>query len=121
MSPGDRKRILVRWADLIDADARDLGLIETIDSGKPIADTVGLDVPETAACIRWHAEASDKLYGQVAPSPEGTVATITREPVRRRRRRDPVELPAADGGLEARSGAGDRQHGGHQARVRRPR
>jgi 4-(gamma-glutamylamino)butanal dehydrogenase len=81
MSPGDRKRILVRWADLIDANARELGLIETIDAGKPILDTVGLDMPETAGCIRWHAEAADKLYGQVAPSPEGTVATITREPM----------------------------------------
>jgi gamma-glutamyl-gamma-aminobutyraldehyde dehydrogenase len=81
LSPGDRKRILVRWADLIETNARELGIIETIDAGKPITDTVGLDMPETAGCIRWHAEAADKLYGQVAPSPEGTVATITREPV----------------------------------------
>jgi gamma-glutamyl-gamma-aminobutyraldehyde dehydrogenase len=80
LNPGDRKRILIRWADLIEANARELGLIETIDAGKPIVDTVGLDMPETAACIRWHAEATDKLYGQVAPSPEGTVATITQEP-----------------------------------------
>jgi 4-(gamma-glutamylamino)butanal dehydrogenase len=81
MSPGDRKRILIRWADLIEANGREIGLIETIDAGKPITDTVGLDVPETATCIRWHAEAADKIYGQVAPSPDGTVATITREPV----------------------------------------
>jgi 4-(gamma-glutamylamino)butanal dehydrogenase len=81
LDPAARKRILVDWADRIDADARELGLIETIDAGKPISDTVGLDMPETATCIRWHAEAADKLYGQVAPSPEGTVATITREPV----------------------------------------
>ena len=81
IDPGARKRILLAWADSIDANARELGLIETIDAGKPISDTVGLDMPETAACIRWHAEAIDKLYGQVAPSPEGTVATITREPV----------------------------------------
>lgn len=80
LSPGDRKRILIRWADRIEANATELGLIETIDAGKPIADTVGLDMPETATCIRWHAEAADKLYGQVAPSPEGTIATITREP-----------------------------------------
>ena len=79
-SPGDRKAILVRWAALIEDNARELGLIETIDAGKPITDTVGLDMPESATCIRWHAEAADKLYGQVAPSPEGTVATITREP-----------------------------------------
>jgi gamma-glutamyl-gamma-aminobutyraldehyde dehydrogenase len=81
MDPAARKGILLAWADRIEADARDLGLIETLDAGKPITDTVGLDVPETATCIRWHAEAIDKLYGQVAPSPEGTVATITREPV----------------------------------------
>jgi gamma-glutamyl-gamma-aminobutyraldehyde dehydrogenase len=80
LDPGARKRILIAWADLIEAHARELGLIETIDAGKPITDTVGLDMPETAACIRWHAEAADKLYGQVAPSPEGTIATITREP-----------------------------------------
>ena len=81
MDPGARKRILIGWADRIEANARELGLIETIDAGKPITDTVGLDMPETAACIRWHAEAIDKLYGQVAPAPEGVVATITREPV----------------------------------------
>jgi 4-(gamma-glutamylamino)butanal dehydrogenase len=81
LDPGDRKRILIRWADLIEANGREIGLIETLDAGKPITDTVGLDVPETATCIRWHAEATDKLYGQVAPSPEGTIATITREPV----------------------------------------
>jgi len=81
MDPGARKRVLLAWADLIDANARELGLVETIDAGKPISDTVGLDMPETAACIRWHAEAIDKLYGQVAPSPDGIVATITREPV----------------------------------------
>ena len=81
LNPAERKRILVRWADLIEADGGAIGLIETLDAGKPITDTVGLDVPETATCIRWHAEAADKTYGQVAPSPEGTFATITREPV----------------------------------------
>ena len=69
------------WADLIDANARELGLVETIDAGKPISDTVGLDMPETAACIRWHAEAIDKLYGQVAPSPEGSSRRSPGRPV----------------------------------------
>ena len=81
LSPATASGSCVRWADLIEANGRELGIIETIDAGKPITDTVGLDMPETAACIRWHAEAIDKLYGQVAPSPEGTIATITREPV----------------------------------------
>ncbi len=81
MNPGDRKAVLIRWADLIAAHNRELALVETLDSGKPISDTATVDIIETANCIRWHAEAVDKLYGQVAPAPEGIVATITREPV----------------------------------------
>ena len=81
LNPGDRKGLLIAWADSIDAHREELALIETIDSGKPITDTAGLDIAETARCIRWHAEAIDKLYGQVAPAPEGVVATITREPM----------------------------------------
>ncbi len=81
LNPADRKAILIRWANLIEDHGREIGLIESLDAGKPITDTIGLDVPETATCIRWHAEAIDKLYGQVAPTPEGTIATITREPV----------------------------------------
>ncbi|HEY5630465.1 MAG TPA: aldehyde dehydrogenase family protein, partial [Candidatus Limnocylindrales bacterium] len=81
LNPGDRKRLLIAWADRIDAHRDELALIETIDSGKPIADTAGFDIGETANCIRWHAEAIDKLYGQVAPAPEGIVATITHEPL----------------------------------------
>jgi 4-(gamma-glutamylamino)butanal dehydrogenase len=81
VSPGNRKATLLQWADLIETHGQELGIIETLDAGKPITDTVGLDMPETAACIRWHAEAADKLYGQVAPAPEGVVATITREPI----------------------------------------
>ena len=46
LNPADRKRILVRWAELIEANGRELGIIETIDAGKPITDTVGLDMPE---------------------------------------------------------------------------
>ncbi|RLT36660.1 MAG: aldehyde dehydrogenase [Chloroflexi bacterium] len=81
LNPGDRKRILVHWANMLEEHGQEIGLLETLDAGKPITDTIGQDVPETATCIRWHAEATDKLYGQVAPSPEGTVATITREPL----------------------------------------
>ena len=81
MSPGDRKRILVRFADLIDSHGEELALTESLDVGKPISDTRSLDIPESAACIRWHAEAADKLYGQVAPTGPGATALVVREPV----------------------------------------
>ena len=81
MAPGDRKRLLVRFADLIDEHVGELALIESLDVGKPISDTRALDIPDTAACIRWHAEAIDKLYDQVAPTGPGAVAMVVREPI----------------------------------------
>ena len=81
MHPADRKRILLRLADLIEEHTDELALIETLNVGKPIADTRALDVPDSASCIRWHAEATDKLYGQVAPSGSDAIAMVVREPV----------------------------------------
>src|SRR5512141_1771801 len=80
-SPSDRKKILIRFADLIDAHAEELARIETLDVGKPISDTRSLDIPDSAATIRWHAEATDKLYDQVAPAGPDAVAMVVREPL----------------------------------------
>ena len=81
MSPGERKRILARFADLIDKNVSELALTESLDAGKPISDCLSLDIPDTANCIRWHAEAADKLYDEVAPTGPDNLALILREPV----------------------------------------
>ncbi len=80
MAPGDRKRLLIRFADLIDAHVDELARIESLDTGKPLSDCLSLDIPETANTIRWHAEAADKTYGEVAPAPPNAVAMVVREP-----------------------------------------
>ena len=46
-----------------------------------VADTRALDIPDSASTIRWHAEAIDKLYGQVGPTGPGAVSMVVREPV----------------------------------------
>lgn len=81
MKPADRRRALIRFANLIDANATELAVLESLESGKPIVDTSGIDLPETVECIRWHAEAADKIYGQLSPSGPGVVSMIEREPV----------------------------------------
>ena len=80
LSPTERKKILIRFADLIDAHADELAVTETLDAGKPISDVRALDIPDTAATIRWHAEVVDKLYDEVAPTGPGAVAMVVREP-----------------------------------------
>lgn len=80
-SPRERKRTLLRLADLIDEHADELALLDTLEMGKPIRDSRDLDVPKSANMLRWYAEAIDKLYGEVAPTEGSVLATITREPV----------------------------------------
>jgi gamma-glutamyl-gamma-aminobutyraldehyde dehydrogenase len=49
--------------------------------GKPIQYALAVDVPATARTIAWYAEAVDKIYDEIAPTPDSALALITREPV----------------------------------------
>jgi len=79
--PAGRKRVLQRFAELVRQHKDELALLETVDMGKPISDSLKVDVPSTARCIDWYAEAVDKIYGEVAPTGPAVLATITREPI----------------------------------------
>jgi gamma-glutamyl-gamma-aminobutyraldehyde dehydrogenase/4-guanidinobutyraldehyde dehydrogenase/NAD-dependent aldehyde dehydrogenase len=81
LAPAARKRVLIRWADLILANASELALLETLDMGKPIQYATQVDVNSTANCIRWYGEAIDKVYDEIAPTPAKALALITREPM----------------------------------------
>ena len=81
MSPAERKSILQRFATVIEANAEELAELEALEVGKPISDALGVDLPETVATIRWHAEAADKIYDKVSPSDPGFLAMIVREPL----------------------------------------
>jgi gamma-glutamyl-gamma-aminobutyraldehyde dehydrogenase len=81
LHPADRKAVLLRLADLIEANLVELSVMESLDSGKTILDCQTVDVPETVKCLRWHAEAIDKIYDQVSPASEHHIALIVREPV----------------------------------------
>ena len=79
--PRERKRVLLRFAELILEHRDELALLETLDMGKPISDSLAVDIPATARCIAWYAEAVDKIYDEVAPTGHDALALITREPV----------------------------------------
>jgi 4-guanidinobutyraldehyde dehydrogenase/NAD-dependent aldehyde dehydrogenase len=80
-APRERKRVLLRFAELIVQHRDELALLETLDMGKPISDSLAVDVNSTARCIAWYAEAVDKIYDEVAPTSHDALALITREPV----------------------------------------
>jgi acyl-CoA reductase-like NAD-dependent aldehyde dehydrogenase len=79
--PKDRKRVLLRFAELIRGDLERLAALETLDVGKPIANSLAVDVPFAADCIAYYAEFADKLYDEVAPTGPNDLALVRREPL----------------------------------------
>ncbi|MGM0783463.1 MAG: aldehyde dehydrogenase [Pseudomonadota bacterium] len=80
LAPGKRKKILLRLADLMEAHKDELALLDTLDMGKPIGSSLG-DMAGAIACLRYNAEAIDKVFGEVAPTGEESLALVLREPL----------------------------------------
>ena len=81
LRPADRKKVLLRFVDLVERGSAELAILDTLNAGKPISDTVHIDLPDTVHCLRWHAELVDKLYERVAPTPIDNPCMIVREPM----------------------------------------
>lgn len=81
LAPRERKKRMLAFAELLQKHTEELALLETLDVGKPIRDSLSIDVPMGIEALAWYAEATDKVYGEVAPTPADVVATITREPL----------------------------------------
>ncbi len=80
-APAARKKTLQRFAEKILAAKDELALLETLDMGKPVQYSLAVDVASTARTIAWYAEAVDKIYDEIAPTPASALALITREPM----------------------------------------
>lgn len=81
MEPRARMEVLYRFADLIDAHALELGLLDTLDVGKPIMDMVAGDVPAASLTFRFFAEAIDKAEGAVTTTASDVFHYILRQPL----------------------------------------
>lgn len=80
-NPNFRKEILLEFAKLFEEQSLEFAVLETLDSGKPILDTVEIDLPETIECFKFHAEAIDKLQDEITPSEDNTLNMVIREPI----------------------------------------
>lgn len=81
VAPEYRKDALLKLADLIRANAEDLAVIESLESGKPIRDCLNEIAVEVPNCFQWYAELADKMFGKIAPTDDGATALIVKEPV----------------------------------------
>ena len=81
LAPAERKKILLKWADLIEKNAVDLAVLGVRDNGTEISMALKAEPMSAAGTIRYFAEAIDKLYGEIAPTAPGNLGLIHREAV----------------------------------------
>ena len=80
MAPRKRMGIMMKFADLVNQNAAELALLETMNMGKPISDCLNVDVPASAVNIKFMAECIDKMYGKVANTHDSALNLSVREP-----------------------------------------
>jgi aldehyde dehydrogenase (NAD+)/phenylacetaldehyde dehydrogenase len=67
MNPAARARCLLALADLIDANVEELAVLETLDNGKPLTETMHIDLAYAAEVYRYYAGWVTKITGDVLP------------------------------------------------------
>jgi aldehyde dehydrogenase (NAD+) len=77
----ERGRVLLRLADAIEEHADELSRLESRDTGHPLRDSRGLDVPRTAGVFRYFGGIADKVQGSVVPVEPGFLNYVEREPL----------------------------------------
>jgi gamma-glutamyl-gamma-aminobutyraldehyde dehydrogenase len=81
LAPAERKKVLLRFADLVEANLEELATLDALEAGKPITDCREVDLPDAVKTFRWYAEAIDKVFDAVAPTGPEALGLIVREPI----------------------------------------
>ena len=76
-----KKAVLYKLAELMERDVEELALLESLDVGKPITNALRGDVPQSSKCLRYYAEALDKVYGEVGPETQDRLSFAVHEPL----------------------------------------
>ena len=81
MSARDRGRLIYRLAQLIESHTAELAAVETADNGKPIKETLYVDLPQVVENFEYFAGWATKIEGETIPVPGQMFNYTLREPV----------------------------------------
>lgn len=80
-SPTERAAYLTQIADAMEAKAQHLAMVETLDNGKPLRETTGVDVPLSIDHFRYFAAAIRTEEGSSTLLDKDTLSLVMREPL----------------------------------------
>ncbi len=81
VEPAERANILLKIADIIDENKELLATVETLDNGKPIRETMAIDVPFSSDHFRYFAGAIRTEEGSASVLDGNFLSLILREPI----------------------------------------
>lgn len=80
-APAQRKKVLLRFAELIEQHALEIAVLGVRDNGTEIGMAYKAEPLSAAGSIRYYAEAIDKVYGEIAPTSGDVLGLVHREPL----------------------------------------
>ncbi len=80
-APAERRKVLLRLADLIEKNALELAVLGVRDNGTEISMAYKAEPLSAASTFRYYAEAVDKVSGEIAPTQHDVLALVHHEPL----------------------------------------
>ncbi|KAL3716894.1 hypothetical protein ACJRO7_008470 [Eucalyptus globulus] len=81
MTPYERCRILLRFADLVEKHSEELAALETWNNGKPYEQALHSEIPSMARLFRYYAGWADKIHGMTVPADGNYHMQTLHEPI----------------------------------------
>lgn len=80
-NPDQKKEILFKLADFMEASREKLALLDTVETGRAFKNYYYDSIPKAIQALRYFTESLDKYYDYAIPPRVDSFATITREPL----------------------------------------
>ena len=80
-TPEYRKEILIKFAKLLSEQGEENSVLESIDTGKLIADCINEVANDAPMHFQWYGELIDKVFGKVSPTDPSITSLIVKEPI----------------------------------------
>ncbi|XP_031109326.1 aldehyde dehydrogenase family 2 member C4-like [Ipomoea triloba] len=77
----ERRRILLKLADLIEENAEEIAVLDTVDAGKLFSEGKNINVPSAVGSFRYYAGAADKIHGTTLKMSRELQGYTLREPI----------------------------------------
>ncbi len=81
MDPRARMAVLEKFSALIEANAEEFAVLDSLDMGKPVMDMMNIDIPGSVTSLKFFAETIDKIEGAVTNTSASALHYILRQPL----------------------------------------